>query len=173
MREKSRQAREHHNKTKEDTYCGKFLVRGSSKSSPLDKIILSSSGQTREAKKPGVRYLSAWRHLQRFYELTKNQKPIAFVRRRCQAFFTDAWIAVYPCNFYVYIGKSPDGLRGNHPVVLYYAYGRGENYAIASSCYSEHFTQRADTAIPEFIRHLRITKGFFQTEIGQKQQIPL
>lgn len=155
----------HHKESKNEfTMLGKFMVRNTSH---LQKYI------NIEGKKdpyPGCRLLSGWRHLQRFYKICR--RPLIAKLQSSRA-FTSFWTLVYPGSFYCTITKSPDGLQGDHVIVLYYSSSFRKNFPIASQIFTGHYAKGAPKQFSDHIRELILTQEFIQSQESRQEQIPL
>lgn len=157
-----------HQKAKEDTYCGKFLVRGSSNASPLDKIIESNKPEAQAFV--GARFLSGWKHLQRFYYLS-TKPTFAKLQKGSWSSMTDTfWILLYPGSFYITIKKSESN---EHELTLWYSSSFRKNFPVAVANLQTHFDRQSSDKFVRIIRDLIRTKSMFQSQDQSKLQIPL
>lgn len=183
IRAKVKEKLDAHKHTKQDWYCGKFLVRGSNNRSSLDSFL---NEKVEVNPYPGARMLSGWKHLNRFYKLCRKTPLVANLQKgkikppreiddfqSLKQAFDQFWIIVYPCSFYVTITRSIDGIIGSHTLILWYSSSFRINFPIAVSTFDGHFNRDAPTPMIEHINNLRLSQKFFQSNESQTQQIPL
>lgn len=89
-------------------------------------------------------------------------------------YITDTfWVFVYPCSYYITITKSQLGIEGEHVVILWYRSSFKKNFAVASANWEGRFVTSNKDLIIQHIKHLRLTKDFFQSHASQTELIPL
>lgn len=174
--------RQKHHTVKQDTYIGasvgrRFLVRGTLKTSAIDKFIHDAKKQPPPDPFPGARFRSAWKLLDRFYKTCRRPikvNGVRFCRKHPDSLFERGyWLAIFPCGYHVIVRKSDAGLKGHHSVVLWYRSSYKKNFPIAATTYDEHFTKYGADGVIEFIRDCILAKEFFQSESTVHEQIPL